>query len=210
GDNTVLLQLVAKGVLSDFRQAFYEDGQLATLRFIGRRINTVLTEQNPFVIRNTDEVHLRSPEFHASAFSFREKRLLASLAQRLRGHIKDGKSAYEASLICQTHMLSLAEAYVERLVLSVAHERLAAAPPELRPILQKLIALYALSTIEQHKGWYLEQDYLAGSKSKAIRRSIDGLCADLRPEAVGLVDAWGIPEQLLGAPIARKEEGSEV
>lgn len=203
GDNTVLMQLVAKGILSEFRQAFHEEGNMATLRFLGRRINTVLAEQNPFVIRNTDDDHLRSSDFQLSAFRFREDRLLTSLAQRLRGHIKAGKTAYQAAMICQTQMLALAEAFVERVTLEAFINQVDQISDEpVREVLQQVRSLYALSTIEQHKGWFLEQDYLAATKSKAIRRTVDRLCTALRPEAIGLVEAFGIPDSLLAAPIA--------
>ncbi len=204
GDNTVLMQLVAKGVLSDFRQSFHEDGNMATLRYLGRRINTAITQQNPIAIRNTDKGHLRSGSFQLDAFRFREERLLMSLAQRLRGHIKQGKSAYEAAMTCQTHMLALAEAYVERQVLEAYMAKIKSLDKgPVKRVLKDLSRLYALHTIERHKGWYLEQDYLAGSKSKAIRRQVDQLCSSLRQDALALVEAFGIPEKLLNAPIAR-------
>lgn len=203
GDNTVLMQLVAKGLLTDYKQSFHEDGNMAILRFLGRRVNTAFTETNPFAIRNTDEGHLRSTEFQLAAFQFRERRLLYSLAQRLRGHIKEGKSAYEAGLICQTHMLTLAEAFVERVTLEATATAVKAAEGSSSyNILRKLRSLYALHTIEKHAAWYLEQDYLAATKSKAIRRQVDHLCSELRPEAIALVEAFGIPESLIAAPIA--------
>ncbi|PTM15049.1 MAG: acyl-CoA oxidase [Bacteroidetes bacterium] len=203
GDNTVLMQLVAKGLLTDYQQAFHEDGNMAIMRMLGERISTVVTEQNPFTIRNTEASHLRSAEFQLSAFQFRERRLLFSLAQRLRGHIKNGESAYQAGLICQTHMLALAEAFVERVTLEAMHTAIQQQRDKSTfPILEQLRALYALHTIEQHAAWYLEQDYLANVKSKAIRRQIDQLCSQLRPEALALVEAFGIPDALLAAPIA--------
>ncbi|MGB3547873.1 MAG: acyl-CoA dehydrogenase [Saprospiraceae bacterium] len=203
GDNTVLMQLLAKGILSDFRKQFQEDGNLAVLRYLGRRISTVVMEQNPVAVRQTDRAHLTHPDFYQTAFHFRSRRLTASLAQRLRAYIKDGLSAYEAGLRCQTHMMKAAEAYVEVLVIDqfrAAVERL----PEggERKILDKLCQLYALHTIEGHRGWYLEQGYLAGQKSKAVRKAVEVLCAEVRPEAAGLTAAFGIPDELLAAPIA--------
>ncbi len=203
GDNTVLMQLLAKGILSDFRKQFQEDGNLAVLRYLGRRISTVVTEQNPVAVRQTDRAHLTHPDFYQTAFQFRSRRLTSSLAQRLRAYIKDGLSAYEAGLRCQTHMMTAAEAYVEVLVLDqfrAAVERLPEGSE--RAILNKLCQLYALHTIEGHRGWYLEQGYIASPKSKAVRKAVDVLCAEVRPEAAGLTAAFGIPDELLAAPIA--------
>ena len=204
GDNTVLMQLVAKSILSDFQKQFKEDGNFAVLKYMGRRMTTILTEQNAYTIRQTDREHLTSRGFFQSAFEFRSRRLTSTLAQRLRAYIKDGKSAYEAGLLCQTHMIEAAEAYVEALVLEQSIERVSALPKSnpARELLKKVIQLYALHTIEQHRGWYLESDYISGQKSKAIRKAVDVLCAELRPEVGSLVNGFGIPDELLGAPIA--------
>jgi acyl-CoA oxidase len=58
--------------------------------------------------------------------------------------------------------------------------------------------------LENNRGWYLEQGYMEGVKSKAIRKLVNQLCWDVRQEAVPLVDAFGIPETLLAAPIAKR------
>ncbi len=73
----------------------------------------------------------------------------------------------------------------------------------MRPVLKRLCDLYALSTIEAHKGWHLEHGYLEGVKTKAISRQVqvDAVCAELRPDARGLVDAFGIPDALLAGTI---------
>ena len=66
----------------------------------------------------------------------------------------------------------------------------------------KLCQLYALSQIEINKGWYLEDGYMEAVKTKAIRKMVNQLCWDIRPEAVSLVDAFNIPDSCLSAPIA--------
>lgn len=208
GDNTVLSQLVAKGLLSRFKKAFNEEGNLALLRYLSNRVTTAMTEQNPFAVRNTSRAHLLSEEFHLSAFEFRENRLTASLGQRLRGYIKSGQSSYEAALRCQPHMIALAEAYVERIILQSFQKALRKPLPEVsKSALRTLYQLFALHTIEAHKGWYLESDYMLGVKTKAIRREVDQLCAESRNWAGILVDAFAIPKSLLGAQILNPSKG---
>ncbi len=201
GDNTVLMQLVAKGVLSAFQKEFMEEGTRAVLRYLGRRINISFTEQNPFVTRQTDKSHLLGSEFQLNAFRFREQRLLFSLSQRLRGLIKSGLSAYVAGLECQNHMISLAEAFVERWVLESAEETIQNIKDD-RALgaFSAIRSLYALHTIEKHKGWFLEQEYIQPVKSKAIRKEIDGLCRELRQKAWVLTEAFGVPGSLVSAP----------
>ena len=208
GDNTVLMQLVAKGVLSEFRKEFHEEGNMAVLRYLSGRAATAISELNPIVIRNTSRSHLLDEDFHLSAFRFRERRLLQSLAQRIRGWVKEGASANEAAMKCQTHMIALAKAFAERLVLEQFQKAAGRAEAEpIRQALQRLCRLYALHTIEQHKGWYLENDYLAGAKSKAIRRLVDEYCAVIRQEAEALVEAFAIPPESLRAEVAGSGTG---
>ncbi|MEM7573671.1 MAG: acyl-CoA dehydrogenase [Bacteroidota bacterium] len=205
GDNTVLMQLVAKSVLADFKKAFAEDGNWAVLRYLGRRLNTRITEQNPIVIRQTERHQIDNPSFYQAAFHFRNRRLTQTLASRFRSYLKSGSNAFEAALECQTHMMAAANAYVEQLILDqfIATIDRQPAGPE-KEVLAKVCSLYALHTIEGHRAWYLESNYISGNKSKAIRKAVDLLCQELRPEAGGLVDAFGIPDDLLGAPIGRK------
>lgn len=202
GDNTVLLQLVAKGLLSEFQKEFHEDGTWAVLRYVGTRVSTVLSEQNPFIIRNTDREHLLDTDFHLSAFQYRERRLLQSLARRLRGWIKEGLTSHAAFLKCQNHSIELAIAYIERVILEQFALKIASTEDKnLKATLKDLCDLFALSTMDEYKGWYLEHDYLAGSKTKAIRRMTDELCSLIRKNASALVDAFAIPNESLSAPI---------
>lgn len=202
GDNTVLLQLVAKGLLSDFKQEFNEEGMMGILRFLGSRVLTSITEKNPITIRNTDSEHLLDCDFHLSAFQYRAEQLLYSVAQNMRKKIKSGIHSYQAYLQCQSQLIELALAYTEHLVLQHFVKAVQNCEEQnLKTILKKLCDLYALSTIEKHRGWYLEEDYMEGDKSKAIRKFVDQLCGEVRQEAGALVEAFAIPDALLGAEI---------
>lgn len=206
GDNTVLLQLVAKGVLYDFKKEFSGGGFMKLVEFAAGRFVTSVREKNFLAIRNTDERHLRDTEFHLEAFRYRQRDLTVSVGQRLRKFMGRGLDSYHAFLRCQTHLLEVAEAFVETQVLECFIEVInKCEDKELKAILKQLCDLYALHTIEGHKGWYLEQEYLSASKSKSIRKVVDKLCKLLRNNARALVDAYGIPEECLAAPIAMDE-----
>ena len=111
--------------------------------------------------------------------------------------------AQTAMIECQDHLVNVAQAYVERVILEQFVAGVALVEdPTLQPVLTDLCALFALSHLEQHKGWYLEAGYFEGVKTKAIRRQIDELCYAVSRIAVKLVNAFAIPEQCLAAPIA--------
>ncbi len=203
GDNTVLLQLVAKGLLSGYKRQFGEMDLFGLVRYLTGRAMTSVAELNPIVVRNTDEAHLRGSEFQLAAMRWRELHLLASVARRLKKRIDAGADSFQALIECQAHLLETARAHVERLVL----ERFIAGvkscdDKSLRKVLGTLVDLYALEHIERDRGWFLEHGYIESGKSKAIRKLVNRLCREVREQAVPLVDAFGIPDALLAAPIA--------
>ncbi len=61
--------------------------------------------------------------------------------------------------------------------------------------------LFALWRIEEDRGWFLESGYIESNKAKAIRKLVNRLLAEVREQAVPLVDAFDIPDEILGAPI---------
>jgi acyl-CoA oxidase len=205
GDNTVLLQLLAKGLLTEFRAQFGESRIAGLARYLAGRAAVALSELNPITTRITDREHLLDEDFQRAAFRYREERLLATAAQRLRSRIEDGMDSHDAFLECQDHLLAVAHAHVERVVLDAACDGVAAAPERLRPVLDRLRSLFALDALVADRGWYLEHGYLEPGKSRAIQRLVHQLCAELRPDARALVDAFGIPDEILAAPIAFDE-----
>jgi acyl-CoA oxidase len=46
----------------------------------------------------------------------------------------------------------------------------------------------------------MEHGRLSSARSKAISREISSLCRKIRPLAVDLVDAFGVPEEMLRSP----------
>ena len=202
GDNTVLMQLVAKNRLSEFRKEFGEMNALGIINYVYDQAKTVLSQKNPFATRNTDEAHLLDKEFHLNAFQYREKQILNSAAKRLKKLIDDGLDSYDAFNVVQHQMIEVAQAYLERVTLEqfyIGIEKIDDA--NCKAMLTELCQLYALSQIEKNKGWFLEDGYMEGVKTKAIRKMVNQLCWVIRPNAVALVNAFAIPETCLGAPI---------
>lgn len=203
GDNTVLMQLVAKSRLTEFKQEFSNIDFFGILNYVGAQAKTSITERNPVTIRNTDEDHLMDPEFHLSAFRYREKDILASAAKRLKKHLDSGMDSFDAFNQTQFHLVNVGHAYVERIVLEQFIAQVERTEDkDCKAVLKKLCALFALTQIENNKGWYLEHNYMEGTKTKAIRKLINKLCWEIRQEAVPLVEAFKIPDSCLGAPIA--------
>src|SRR5690606_10980740 len=117
GDNTVLMQLVAKSRLTEFKQEFGNMNLFSIINYVADQAKTTLTEMNPLVVRNTDEAHLLDFEFQLNAFKYRERSILASAAKRLKRHIDDGMDSFDDFNVSQHHLVQKAHAYVELIVL---------------------------------------------------------------------------------------------
>ena len=201
GANVVLLQLVAKSLLTEYKETMGDLKLWGIVRFIADRTSTRVHELNPVIVRKTDPEHLRDPEFHAAAFRYREERLLGSVARRIKRLLDEGLDSFDALNACQNHMVTLAKAHSERLLLEAFQKGVAQAPsPGLSETLGTLCQLFALSRMEEDRGWFLESGYIEPAKSKAIRHEVSDLCSAVREFAVPLVDAFGIPDDVLKAP----------
>jgi len=201
GDNTVLMQLVAKGLLTDLKEEFENTNFWELFVNFSKQYMESISPFNDS--RNKGEDHLMDTLYHVELFKKRERRMAMDLGQRIRRNRKMGMNPYDAFIRCQNDMIALGHAHAERVVV----EQFAAMfeqveDLELKNILDKLCDLYALHTIEQHKGWYLEKGYMKADKTEAVSLMVDKLCADLRTSASCLVNAFNIPEHLLVAPIA--------
>ncbi|QQC87463.1 acyl-CoA dehydrogenase [Streptomyces alfalfae] len=214
GDNHVLLQLVAKGLLTHHASEFENMDQLGMVRYVtGLAVETVIekTSAHKLLERVRDllpggdewdrEAGLLDPEYQLAMLRFREEHMLAGVARRLkRGMDQDSDPGAVFSRV-QDHVIAVAHAHVERLVLEAFADKVKEVPEGDDKVALKLLCdLFALSTIEADRAWFMEHGRLTAQRSKAIRREVTDLCRKVRPLATDLVDAWNIPPRLLRSP----------
>jgi acyl-CoA oxidase len=216
GDNTVLMQLLAKNKLTSYAKGFEQDLVMTVVKELTRRAKSELLEANPVIVRKTDEEHLRSAEFHCEITRLRAHNLLVSAARRIRRRMERGVEAFAAFNDIQDHLMAYAHAEMNKQVVCTFAERVAAMEdgPE-KDAMERLRQLDAVHTIYENAGWYLENGYIQPEKSRAIRKLRLTLLDEIRPDILGFVDGFGIPDECLSAPIAfedyigREPEGSE-
>jgi acyl-CoA oxidase len=100
-------------------------------------------------------------------------------------------------------VLEAARAHVDRIIMEAFSRGIEACDDDsLRPVLDKLFDLHALSTIERERGWFFEHGRMTAPRSKAITKAVNRLCAELRDHSEALVDAFAVPDEVIAAPIA--------
>ena len=203
GDNTVLMQLLTRSLLTEYKRQFQNLDFDLVMGLVGTWASRTVDRLKPIFSGTPSSEHLRDSKFIREVLLTRKEDLLASLGKRLQKRLKAGMSPTNAFIEVQDHALSVAEAHNELGVFEAFERRVAqfeAGP--IRSRLARLLALYGLSQLQRDKGWFLENGYFSSAKTRAILEEVNTLCRELRPDAVALVDAFLIPDEILGAPIA--------
>ena len=213
GDNTVLLQLVAKGLLTSYRDAFGDLDSWGTVKFVARQVASAVVERtsartlgqrlaDATPSRRDDVDDLLDPAGQLRMVTDREAHVLEGLARRLRAAAKPGADAFAVFNDAQDHVLLAARAHVERVVLQsflAAVER--CTDPSARELLRELCTLHVLSGVERDRAWYVEHGRLTPARSRGVTRLVNEACERVRPHARTLVDGFGIPDSWLGAAL---------
>lgn len=212
GDNTVLMQLVTKSLLSDYKRAWGELDRGGVVRETGRAVGEAVLERTGVSVildrlaasarKDPEESSLVDPGWHAAMFEDRERHSLESLARRFKSASTRAGDSFESFNELGDHVQFVARAHIER----VALEAFVVAIDEVedahaKRVLQDLCALFALDSISHDRAWYLEHNRIGASRSKAIGAQLNSLLRDLRPHALAMVEGMGIPEDWLRAAI---------
>jgi len=217
GDNTVLLQLVAKGLLTGYRDAFGSLDGWGKAQFVADQVRETVLERTAarsLIARLVDAVPGRDEEvslldrgWQLKAFEDREKHTLDGAIKRLRkGAATKGIKPFDIFNDVQDHVLKTAVTHIDRVVLEAfvaGIER--TTDPAAKALLAKVCDLYALTTIEADKAWFLEHGRLTPTRAKALTGAVNQLLKELRPHMRTLVDAFAIPEAWVKSSIVDTE-----
>jgi acyl-CoA oxidase len=216
GDNHILLQLVAKGLLTDYADEFENLDQLRMMRFVaGVAVETVIERTSvhklldrvrdvlPAGDTDTDpDAGVLDTSYHLNLLRWREEHMLSTVARRLERGMDDGGEPAAVFSRVQDHVIGAAWAHVERLMLEAFVDRVETMPEGQNRVAMQLVCdLFALSAIEADRAWFMEHGRFSNAKSKAVTAMVNELCRRVRPIAGQLVDAFDIPPKMLRAEI---------
>lgn len=216
GDNTVLLQLVAKGLLTGYRDAFGRLEGWGRVGYVADLVREAVLERTAArgliqrlvdAVPNRDDVPMLSRGWQLKMFQDREKHTLEGVVRRLRRKgAAAGSDEFDTVNEVQDHLLRTAQNHIDRVVLEAfvaGIER--TTDPGVGALLHRVCSLYALATIEADKGWFLEHDRLTPTRAKQLTSTVNSLLKELRPQMRTLVDAFAIQDGWKGARILTEE-----
>ncbi|HYI38095.1 MAG TPA: acyl-CoA dehydrogenase [Thermoleophilaceae bacterium] len=210
GDNTVLLQLAAKNLLTDFQHEFSELDPFGTFAFVAEQVAGTVAERtavrellgriaDDVLPGRDDEGDLLERETQLEFFRWREHHVKSAAARRLKGGMDAGMDPFEVLNDCQDHVVLVGRVYAERVIMEAFADAVERCPePGLQPVLARLCDLYALSRVEADRGWFQEHGKLSSTRSKAVLKGVNTACDELAEHAELFVEAYGVPEAALG------------
>ncbi|QEO15025.1 acyl-CoA dehydrogenase [Agromyces intestinalis] len=218
GDNNVLLQLVAKRLLTDYSKQFKGAGFGALARYaVGQTAGKALhgtglrrLGQNLADLGSTARSvsGLRDEKAQHDLLTDRVETMIAEIAGRLNEARKlpkaDAAAVFNRN---QNELIEAARAHAELLqweafTRGVEHT----ADAGTKQVLTWVRDLFGLGLIEKHLEWYLIHGRLSPQRAQSVTAYIDRLIERLRPYALDLVHAFGYGDEHLRAKIASGAE----
>jgi acyl-CoA oxidase len=212
GDNTVLLQLVAKRLLSDFGKKIRKADRATLVKFVvGKAADRTLS--NSGLRRLSQELRdlgstarsvgqLRDQDVQRDLLTDRVESMVSDLAAQLRDAAKAGNLA-EVTANMQSALIDTAIAHGELLQWEAFTDALdGITDADTREVMTWVRNLFGLGLVEKHLAWYLLNGRLSPARGNAVSAYVDRLVGRLRPYAQSLVDAFGYEPEHLRAEIA--------
>ncbi|HWF33925.1 MAG TPA: acyl-CoA dehydrogenase [Solirubrobacteraceae bacterium] len=217
GDNTVLMLLAAKGLLTNYADHVGDLNPVGLVTFVASQVVDTVLERlfarkiaqviSDVVPSGDESRNLLDRDYQLDLFSWREGHIVASVANRFKRGLSEGYDPFEVFRAVQDHAINAARAHSDRLILESFIGAIGRCQDEsLTAPLNRLCDLYALSNLEEDRGFFEEHGRLNSARCKAITREVNRLCDEVRGEAGLLIDAFGIPDAVLAAPIGLKGE----
>ena len=215
GDNTVLLQLVAKRLLTDYSKKFAKADAGALAAYVADQVGDAAVNRSglrrlaqsvaDFGSTARSVGYVRGTAAQRQLLTDRVETMVAELAGRLRGASRLPKA--EAAALFNRHqneLIEAARAHGELLQWEAFTDALEQVQdPGTKQVLTWLRDLFGLTLIEKNLAWYLIHGRLSAHRAQAITDYIDGrLLPRLRPHAVALTDAFLLEPEHIRAEIA--------
>ncbi|XP_048869578.1 peroxisomal acyl-coenzyme A oxidase 1 isoform X2 [Brienomyrus brachyistius] len=201
GENTVMMLQTARYLVKSYTQASKGQkvsGMVSYLNELQRRIQAQPVSSRPTVVDINDLTSL------VEAYKLRAGRLVELAAKNLQAELQRRSSKEDAWNQTSIDLVRASDAHCHYVVVKMFVAKLGeVADVGVHAVLSTLALLYALDGIAQHTGDFLLAGLLSMPQVSQISQRTKELLAQLRTNAVALVDAFDYRDEMLNSSLGR-------
>ncbi|XP_040215027.1 peroxisomal acyl-coenzyme A oxidase 2 isoform X3 [Rana temporaria] len=192
GENTILHLQAARFLIKCF-------GAAQSGKPLPPRTTSYLSKPPSSGCQANTHLDFLNPDVYIKAYESRAYSLIAAAASKLHCLVQSGTEQYVAWNSTSVELVKASIGHIHYLIVKTFASALSSlsTQPEIKTVLQRLCDLYALHGIFTSAGDFLQHGYLSGKQLDLATTAYLGLLADLRKDAVLLVDAFDYTDQQL-------------
>uniref|UniRef100_A0A8C8GXC3 Acyl-coenzyme A oxidase n=1 Tax=Oncorhynchus tshawytscha TaxID=74940 RepID=A0A8C8GXC3_ONCTS len=201
GENTVMMLQTARFLIKSYRQAsagHQLSGIVSYLNESERRLQPQSVSSRPTVVNVNDLASL------VDAYKLRAAKLVEMAAKSIQQELQKRVSQEDAWNNSAIDLVRASDAHCHYVVVKLFAAKLGEiGDTGVHSVLSTLALLYALQGIQQHSGDFLQTGLLSVPQLSQVSQRLKDLLAQLRPNAVGLVDAFDYRDEMLNSVLGR-------
>ncbi|KAG0363917.1 acyl-CoA dehydrogenase/oxidase [Gamsiella multidivaricata] len=201
GDNSVLMQKVAKERLALLQQALKNGGT-------GVDIDLKGLEQKR---KSAQALDVLSLEGLLTLFQLREAGLFQELGASMQSKMSKGKALFEVWMGEESDTIqAAAKSFGERMSFEQVFKLVSTLSGGPKTILETLLRLWGLTLVESYSTWYLTRGLISIQTALHVPQHVRDVVESIGMNSLALCDILGVDERLLFAPIAGNVGGWEI
>ncbi|XP_067115841.1 peroxisomal acyl-coenzyme A oxidase 1 isoform X3 [Osmerus mordax] len=201
GENTVMMLQTARYLMKCYRQARggqQLSGIVSYLNESERRVQPQSVSARPTVVDINDLASL------VEVYKLRAAKLVELAAKSIQQELQQRRSQEDAWNRSSIDLVRASDAHCHYVVVKLFAAKLGEiGDTGVHSVLSSLALLYALHGITLHSGDFLQADLLSVPQVNQANQRVKELLAQLRPNAVALVDAYDYRDQMLNSVLGR-------
>uniref|UniRef100_A0A8C7I5K5 Acyl-coenzyme A oxidase n=1 Tax=Oncorhynchus kisutch TaxID=8019 RepID=A0A8C7I5K5_ONCKI len=201
GENTVMMLQTARFLIKSYRQAsagHQLSGIVSYLNESERRLQPQSVSSRPTVVNVNDLASL------VDAYKLRAAKLVEMAAKSIQQELQKRVSQEDAWNNSAIDLVRASDAHCHYVVVKLFAAKLGEiGDTGVHSVLSTLALLYALQGIQQHSGDFLQTGLLSVPQLSQVSQRLKDLLAQLRPNAVALVDAFDYRDEMLNSVLGR-------
>ncbi|XP_062402305.1 peroxisomal acyl-coenzyme A oxidase 1 isoform X2 [Sardina pilchardus] len=201
GENTVMMLQTARYLVKSYRQASKGEqltGIVSYLNEAQQRLQAQSVSSRPTVVNINDLASL------VEAYKLRAAKLVEVAAKSLQGELQKSKSPEDAWNNSSIDLVRASDAHCHYVVVKLFAAKLAeVGDTAVHSVLSTLALLYALHGVAQNSGDFLQAGLLTIPQLSSVSQRLKDILAQVRPNAVALVDAFDYCDEMLNSVLGR-------